>query len=101
MALRRVIPLDDKDQWVFRQVTDPASEWLAVHGMPTNVHLDLLFHRLISDPHLGNQEDDCQWVGEATWTYRGTFSRPDNEPYERAVLAFDGLDTYVSYLIFS
>lgn len=98
MALRRVIPLDGKDTWVFRQASNASSEWLNVRGMPTNVHLDLLLHGLISDPHSGTQENDCQWVGEETWVYRGSFSRPDGISNGRTLLAFDGLDTYVSDL---
>lgn len=96
MALRRVIPLDDKDAWVFRQATNLPSEWLKVQGMPTNIHIDLLFHGLISNPHHGTQENDCQWVGEETWVYRGSFSKPDDISNRKTLLAFDGLDTYVS-----
>jgi len=97
MALRQVIPLNDKDIWFFRQVTNPPSEWLKVQGMPTNVHMDLLHHGFISDPYLGVQENDCQWVGEETWVYKASFLRPDGILNRRIQLAFGGLDTYVSF----
>lgn len=64
--------------------------------MPTNVHVDLLYNGIITNPFLGKQENDCQWVGETAWIYRGTFPTPDLGSRQKAVLAFDGLDTYAT-----
>lgn len=96
MALRRMICLDDKDAWTFRQANSSLPEWLKVHSMPTNVHLDLIHHGIIRNPHIGKQENDCQWVGEESWVYRGTFPMPDAIQNKRVVLALEGLDTFVS-----
>jgi len=96
---RTIIPLADSKIWTFRQADDPASQWREVSRMPTNVHLDLLHHGLIAHPFIGKNEDDCQWVGESAWIYRGVFPTPDLTFGDRAVLAFDGLDTYATVVL--
>lgn len=97
MAERRVIPIDKG--WVFRQADDGNSEFLPVAQFPTNVHLDLIHHEIIPDPYIGKNENDVQWVGEKAWVYRTTFVTPSLEEGEKAVLAFDGLDTYATVLL--
>ena len=67
--------------------------------MPTNIHLDLLHNGIISDPLIGKRENDCQWVGEKSWVYRGTFPAPIVSPCEKAVLAFHGLDTFATIVL--
>ena len=67
--------------------------------MPTNVHVDLLHNGIISDPFIGKRENECQWVGEKTWVYRGTFPTPTVDSGEQTVLAFDGLDTYATVVL--
>ncbi|KAL8382510.1 hypothetical protein RB595_006338 [Gaeumannomyces hyphopodioides] len=98
---RKVIPLDKG--WEFRQADKKDAEFLPVAQFPTNVHLDLLAHGLIPDPFVGKNETDVQWIGEAQWTYRTTFSTPalpsGSSGGVRAVLAFDGLDTFATVLL--
>lgn len=67
--------------------------------MPTNVHIDLLHNGVISNPLIGKNENDCQWVGEKAWVYRGTFRTPTVGSGEKAVLAFDGLDTFATVVL--
>ena len=67
--------------------------------MPTNVHLDLLHNGVISNPLVGKREIDCQWVGEKSWVYKGTFATPTVGFGEKAVLAFKGLDTYATVVL--
>ena len=67
--------------------------------MPTNVHLDLIHNRIISNPTIAKRENDCQWVGEKSWVYRCTFSTPIVASGEKTVLAFDGLDTYAAVVL--
>lgn len=67
--------------------------------MPTNVHLDLLHNGIISNPLIGKRENDCQWVGEKSWVYRGTFPTPMVVSKGQTVLAFDGLDTYATVVL--
>ncbi|KAK3382252.1 glycoside hydrolase family 2 protein [Lasiosphaeria ovina] len=93
---RVVIPVDAN--WQFRQ--DKTDEpFRAVGQFPTNVHLDLLHHGLIPDPFVGKNELDVQWVGEAQWVYRTAFAAPPVAAGARAVLAFDGLDTFATVVL--
>ena len=66
-------------------------------SVPTEVFRDLLEAEKIKDPHVDLNEKEVQWVGEVDWMYRTTFAL-DNElaEKEKAVLAFDGLDTYAN-----
>ncbi|KAK0631588.1 glycoside hydrolase family 2 protein [Immersiella caudata] len=96
MAPRTVIPVNKG--WEFRQAdkSEDESKFLPVGQFPTNVHLDLLANGLIPDPFIGKNELDVQWVGEAQWLYRTTFSAPAVASGSKAVLAFDGLDTFAT-----
>ena len=91
--VREVYPIDT--DWQFKQVDDDSIGFLSVAQFPTNIYLDLLHHGLIPDPNIGKNEDDVQWVGEKQWIYRTTFQTPEDK-YGKAVLAFDGLDTYAT-----
>ncbi|KAK1752585.1 glycoside hydrolase superfamily [Echria macrotheca] len=99
MAPRTATPLDKN--WTFRQAgtDDP---FRPVSQFPTNVHLDLLHHNLIPDPFIGKNEEKVQWVGEAAWVYRVTFpspSLPHDGGATKAVLVFDGLDTFATVVL--
>ncbi|KAL2270800.1 hypothetical protein VTJ83DRAFT_171 [Remersonia thermophila] len=91
---RSVVAIDAG--WEFRQADKDDSPFLPVSQFPTNIHLDLLHHGLIPDPFVAKNELDVQWVGEAAWTYRTTFASPAVPAGARAVLAFDGLDTFAT-----
>lgn len=102
MSKRTVTPINQN--WEFKQADKTNSKYLPVAQFPTNVHLDLIHHGLISDPFIGKNENDCQWVGEAVWIYRTTFWSPEIMSEEsssslKAVLAFDGLDTYATVVL--
>ncbi|KAK3955729.1 glycoside hydrolase superfamily [Pseudoneurospora amorphoporcata] len=94
MSPRSVIPIDQT--WEFRQADKEHSKFLPVAQFPTNVHLDLLHHGLIPDPFIGKNELDVQWIGEAQWTYKTTFKGARVPENGKAVLAFDGLDTFAT-----
>ena len=91
-----IIPLDSN--WEFKQANDAASPFRPVAQFPTNVHLDLLAHNLIPDPFIGKNETGVQWVGEVPWVYKTTFETPElpKRNAAKAVLAFDGLDTFAT-----
>ena len=91
------IPIDKN--WSFRQADDPKSQYLPVSQFPTNVHLDLLHHGLIPDPFIGKNELVVQWIGEERWTYRTTFAGQKVPEGAKAVLAFDGLDTFATVML--
>lgn len=97
MAPRTIIPIDKN--WEFRQADKEDSKYLPVGQFPTNVHLDLLAHKLIPDPYIGKNEIDVQWVGEAVWVYRTSFATPTIGSPAKAVLAFDGLDTFATVVL--
>src|SRR5277367_445170 len=75
MQKRSVTPINQN--WTFKQADKKNSKWLSVSQFPTSVHLDLIANGLISDPFIGKNELDCQWVGEAVWVYRTTFESPN------------------------
>jgi beta-mannosidase len=101
MSKRNVIPINQN--WEFRQADNKNSKFLPVAQFPTNIHLDLIHHGLISDPFVGKNENDCQWVGEVVWVYRTSFESPalliEERGSVKAVLAFDGLDTYATVVL--
>lgn len=104
MTKRTVIPIDKN--WVFKQADANAesktSKFLPVAQFPTNVHLDLIANDIIADPFIGKNELDVQWIGEAVWTYKTTFQASDLSALSnggKAVLAFDGLDTFATVLL--
>ncbi|KAH6633962.1 glycoside hydrolase family 2 protein [Chaetomium sp. MPI-SDFR-AT-0129] len=99
MAPRVVIPLDQN--WEFKQADNQGARFLPVSQFPTNVHLDLQHHGLIPDPYIGKNELAVQWVGEAQWTYRTSFTVPAQATLagRQAVIAFDGLDTFATVVL--
>ncbi|GAP85299.1 putative glycoside hydrolase family 2 protein [Rosellinia necatrix] len=96
MEPRIVVPIDK--QWEFKQADKDDHAYLPVAQFPTNVHLDLLSHKLIPDPYIGKNELDVQWVGEKVWVYRTKFTSPDATG-PKAVIAFDGLDTFATVVL--
>ncbi|KAK2867849.1 hypothetical protein FQN49_003412 [Arthroderma sp. PD_2] len=94
MDQRRCVPIDKG--WTFREAYVNTSKFLPVSQFPTCIHLDLIHHGIIQDPFTGTTERRVQWVGERAWVYRTAFVAPHLGEDEKAVLAFDGLDTYAS-----
>jgi beta-mannosidase len=93
------------DNWEWRQRPSGTSDLDALAGadkwtrtsVPTEVFRDLLEAGKIQDPHLDLNEKTVQWVGEVDWVYRARFSVDKTlAEKEKAVLAFDGLDTYAN-----
>ncbi len=82
------------ENWQFKKVTDTV--WNSA-TVPGNVFSDLLYHQLIEDPFIGNNEEKVQWVSETDWEYKTTFSLiEDLLEKKHFELNFDGLDTYAS-----
>lgn len=94
MPRRSVTQLDKG--WHFKQVDDPQATYLPVAQFPTNVHLDLIHHKIIPDPFIGKNELDVQWVGERAWSYRTAFASPHAAEGSKVVLSFEGLDTFAT-----
>ncbi|EFX05384.1 beta-mannosidase precursor [Grosmannia clavigera kw1407] len=96
---RIIVPIDSG--WSFKAVGEDDSHRLPVNQFPTNIHLDLLAHKKIPNPSVGKNELLVQWVGERQWVYRTTFLTPHttDNPTEKTVLAFDGLDTFATVVL--
>lgn len=101
MAPRQVVAIDKN--WEFKQADSEDAQFLPVSQFPTNVHLDLMHHGLIPDPYIGKNELDVQWIGEKQWIYQTTFTVPTvpagGTTATKAVLAFDGLDTFATVVL--
>ncbi|OAA47912.1 beta-mannosidase [Metarhizium rileyi] len=97
MVVRTAIPINKN--WQFRQADKDDASYLDVSQFPTHIHLDLLHHKLIPDPYIGQNENEVQWIGETVWVYKTTFSSPEQDPRAKAVLAFDGLDTFATVVL--
>ncbi|KAH6657230.1 glycoside hydrolase family 2 protein [Truncatella angustata] len=97
MAPRIVVPIDQ--HWSFKQADKDDNTYLPVGQFPTHVHLDLLSHKLIPDPYIGKNELEVQWIGEKAWVYKTSFKSPTVEGSAKAVLAFDGLDTFATVVL--
>src|SRR5690349_1470297 len=100
--------IDLGDGWRLRLADDPAgaaaSAAVPDHvraalpipaTVPGTVHTDLLAAGLIPDPYLDENELTLDWIGRVPWLYERTLASPG----ERAVLAFEGLDTVATVLV--
>lgn len=83
--------------WQFRDCTEKA--WLPAR-VPGCVHTDLLRAGKISDPFVGTQELDAQWVEQRDWEYRTSFELPDSLAAQPGIeLVADGLDTLATVIL--
>jgi beta-mannosidase len=104
MAPLRSQTLSDNWQWKQRpsghkvdvEVLTQDDGWIGTR-VPTEIFKDLLDAGKIEDPHVDQVEKNVQWVGQVDWLYRTRFT-VDHGPgvEEKAVLAFDGLDTFAN-----
>jgi len=74
------------------------TQWLPAQ-VPGHVHLDLVRHGVIADPFGARAELGCQWVDEAAWIFKRTFSFAPDALRPRRVLRFEGLDTVCRVLL--
>ncbi len=68
------------------------AEWLTA-TVPGHIHLDLLEHGIIPNPHEQMNEMGVQWVDQTDWSYRCKFEWEPDADAPKRVLLFDGLDT--------
>ncbi len=86
--------------WEFKQIVPPKvrlsdprlQEWLPAQ-VPGHIHTDLMANSLIPDPFERAFEAGVQWVDEAEWSYRTTFTWSADEALPTRLLRFEGLDT--------
>ena len=91
------VTIDLHNNWQFKKVTD--SVWQSA-TVPGNVHSDLLDHKRIEDPFIGDKEKDVQWISEVDWEYKTTFSLDKKILQKKNIdLNFEGLDTYASVFL--
>lgn len=91
------VTIDLHTDWSFKAVTD--SVWQSA-TVPGNVHSDLLNHKRIEHPFIGNHEDSLQWISETDWEYSTRFSIDEETLQKKHLeLNFEGLDTYASVFL--
>ncbi|MCW3168402.1 glycoside hydrolase family 2 protein [Chryseobacterium sp. 09-1422] len=80
------------EKWQFKNAKD--NKWLTA-TVPGTVHLDLMNHKIISDPYKDENEKKVQWVENEDWDYQTVFKVSDKElENQNADLVFHGLDTF-------
>ncbi|TXT10534.1 hypothetical protein VHUM_02039 [Vanrija humicola] len=90
--------------WEFSQVAsssfpDTKEDWTPC-VVPTSVQAELLAAGKIPDPHRGLNEWKVQWIQEADWTFKTTFSASEDDLSALcADLVFEGLDTYCTIVL--
>ncbi|KAI0549491.1 family 2 glycosyl hydrolase [Xylaria curta] len=91
--------------WQFREYNGNSSNespWLPVQNVPTQVHVDLLANKKISDPFLDLNELAVRSLPEKQWTYRTRFAKPADLSSEAPIhtdLVFEGLDTFATVFL--
>ena len=73
-------------------------EWLSA-VVPGHIHLDLMSHGMIPNPHERMNEVGVQWVDDADWSYRCKFDWAASDDMPNQVLIFEGLDTICTILL--
>ena len=61
---------------MFRNVSDfPGQEnqWLSAN-VPSNVHMDLLDQKIITDPYFSTDNEKVNWVDHQDWEYQLNFN---------------------------
>jgi beta-mannosidase len=80
------------EKWQFKNAKD--NTWLTA-TVPGTVHLDLMDHKIISDPYKDENEKKVQWVENEDWDYQTVFKVSAKElQNQSADLVFHGLDTF-------
>ena len=88
------VTIELHNNWQFKKATD--SVWKSA-TVPGNVFSDLQENELIEDPFIGDNEKEVQWVSQADWEYKTTFSVEEEILKKKNLeLSFEGLDTYAS-----
>jgi beta-mannosidase len=97
------LKIDLDKNWEFRQSdnkkTDQSAPWLPAQ-VPGDVHLDLLYNKVVTDPFYRDNEAKLQWIENADWTYKTVFkATPEILNHRNIDLVFQGLDTNATVFI--
>ena len=85
------------ENWTFRNVN--TENWYPAQ-VPGHIHTDLLKNDLISDPFLGMNELELQWIENEDWEYLAQFNiNPDFLNHDKIEITFEGLDTYADIFL--
>jgi beta-mannosidase len=91
----QIQPLTGK--WQFHQAG--VEEWSPA-VVPGGIHTDLMAIGRIPDPFVADNEKRVQWVAEADWTYRTSFTCAQKLlDQEKVRLVCDGLDTLATVVL--
>ncbi|ASA25906.1 beta-mannosidase [Paenibacillus donghaensis] len=85
------------ENWEFRACDNET--WLPA-VVPGTVHTDLLRNELISQPFIGKNEHELQWIDKIEWEYRSKLRlEKDWQSLAITELVFAGLDTYADVYV--
>jgi beta-mannosidase len=73
-------------------------EWMSA-TVPGHIHLDLMEHGILPNPHERMYEVSAQWVDQTDWSYRCRFIWTADADLPNRVLKFEGLDTVCTILL--
>ena len=95
----RTARIDLGGAWEFsRSDVDGPEQWLPGR-VPGTVQGDLMAAGRLEDFAVATNEDKVQWVSAAKWAYRRRFDAPAIPKGARAILVFEGLDTFATILL--
>ncbi len=79
-------------------LTGSTANWLPAK-VPGDVHIDLQEAGEGPEPFFGLNADLWRWVEEKDWWYRLDFDMPKLSLGERAILVFEGIDTFATVFL--
>jgi beta-mannosidase len=95
----RTARIDLGGAWEFScSDVDGPEQWLPGR-VPGTVQGDLMAAGRLEDFAVATNEDKVQWVSAAKWAYRRRFDAPALPKGARAILVFEGLDTFATILL--
>ncbi|KAK6383096.1 hypothetical protein LTS17_003766 [Exophiala oligosperma] len=93
----RNIPLETG--WHLKDASKSQDNWIPVQKVPSVVHTELIRQGRISEPYVGLNELDVEWVGERSWVYKVAFNTPEVAHGEEVDLVLEGLDTFAEVVL--
>lgn len=82
-------------EWEITGISPNLDKAISIDGtVPGFVHTDLEKYNYIKEPFWRDNDKECAWVEDWTWTYERTFNFSKKDGFSGHYLQFDGIDTY-------